>query len=123
MTKLAKKKREDRLRRHARVRAVISGTADRPRLNVFRSSANIYAQVIDDSVGHTMVAASTIDKEVAAQIEGKTKSEAAKVVGVVLAARAKAAGITRVVFDRGGYRYFGRVSALAEGAREGGLEF
>ncbi|MCL4246606.1 MAG: 50S ribosomal protein L18 [Anaerolineae bacterium] len=123
MTKLARKKREDRLRRHRRVRAKVSGTADRPRLNVFRSTANIYAQVIDDQSGHTLVSASTIDKEVAAQLEGKTKTEAAKLVGAVVAQRAKAAGIGRVVFDRGGYRYFGRVSALAEGAREGGLEF
>jgi large subunit ribosomal protein L18 len=123
MTKLAKKKRDDRLRRHARVRAVISGTQERPRLNVFRSSANIYAQVVDDTAGHTLASASTIDREVAAQVEGKTKTEAAKIVGVVVAQRAKAAGITRVVFDRGGYRYFGRVSALADGAREGGLEF
>jgi large subunit ribosomal protein L18 len=123
MTKLAKKKREDRLRRHARVRAVISGTAERPRLNVFRSAANIYAQVIDDAAGHTLVSASTIDKEVASQLEGKTKVEAAKLVGNLVAQRAKAIGIARVVFDRGGYRYFGRVSALAEGAREGGLEF
>lgn len=123
MTKVAKKKREDRLRRHARVRAVVSGTADRPRLNVFRSEANIYAQVIDDAAGHTLASASTIDKEVAKLIEGKTKSESAKIVGTVVAQRAKAAGISKVVFDRGGYRYFGRISALADGAREGGLEF
>lgn len=123
MTKIAQKKREDRLRRHRRVRAVISGTSARPRLNVFRSEANIYAQVIDDTAGHTLVSASTIDTEVAKQIEGKTKVEAAKVVGMVVAQRAQAAGIKQIVFDRGGYRYFGRVSALAEGAREGGLDF
>jgi large subunit ribosomal protein L18 len=123
MTKLAQKKREDRLRRHRRVRAKLSGTAERPRLNVFRSSANIYAQVIDDASGHTLASASTLDQEVLAQVAGKTKTEAAKIVGAVVAARAKAAGISRVVFDRGGYRYFGRVSALADGAREGGLEF
>jgi large subunit ribosomal protein L18 len=123
MTKIAKKKREDRLRRHARVRAVVSGSAERPRLNVFRSEANIYAQVIDDVAGHTLASASTIDKEVARLIEGKTKSESAKIVGSVIAQRAKAAGISKVVFDRGGYRYFGRISALADGAREGGLEF
>jgi large subunit ribosomal protein L18 len=123
MTKIAKKKREDRLRRHRRVRAVISGTAERPRLNVFRSEANIYAQVIDDVLGHTLASASTLDKEVAKKIEGKTKTEAAKIVGEVVAQRAKSAGISRVVFDRGGYRYFGRISALADGAREGGLEF
>lgn len=123
MTKIAKKKREDRLRRHARVRAVVSGTPERPRLNVFRSEANIYAQVIDDVAGHTLASASTIDKEVAKLIEGKTKSESAKIVGGVVAQRAMAAGVSKVVFDRGGYRYFGRISALAEGAREGGLEF
>jgi large subunit ribosomal protein L18 len=123
MTKIAQKKREDRLRRHRRVRAVVSGTAARPRLNVFRSEANIYAQVIDDEAGHTLVSASTIDNEVAKQIEGKTKTEAAKVVGMVVAQRAQAAGIKQIVFDRGGFRYFGRVSALAEGAREGGLDF
>jgi large subunit ribosomal protein L18 len=123
MTKIAQKKREDRLRRHRRVRAIVSGTSARPRLNVFRSEANIYAQVIDDVAGHTLVSASTIDKEVAAQIEGKTKVEAAKVVGMVVAQRAQAAGIKQIVFDRGGYRYFGRVSALADGAREGGLDF
>jgi len=123
MTKLAKKKREDRLRRHRRVRAKVSGTANCPRLNVFRSTANIYAQVIDDEAGRTLVSASTIDQEVVAQLDGKTKTEAAKIVGAVVAQRAKDAGISRVVFDRGGYRYFGRVSALADGAREGGLEF
>lgn len=123
MTKIAKKKREDRLRRHARVRAVVNGTAERPRLNVFRSEANIYAQVIDDVQGHTLASASTIDKEVAKLIEGKTKSESAKIVGTVVAQRAKAAGVSKVVFDRGGYRYFGRISALADGAREGGLDF
>ncbi|MBE0690053.1 MAG: 50S ribosomal protein L18 [Anaerolineae bacterium] len=123
MTKLAKKKREDRLRRHRRVRAKISGTANCPRLNVFRSTANIYAQVIDDETGRTLVSASTIDQEIVAQLDDKTKTEAAKIVGTVVAQRAKDAGISRVVFDRGGYRYFGRVSALADGAREGGLEF
>ena len=123
MTKVSQKKREDRLRRHRRVRAVVSGTSARPRLNVFRSEANIYAQIIDDTAGHTLVSASTIDKEVAKQIEGKTKTESAKIVGKVVAERAQAAGIKQIVFDRGGYRYFGRVSALAEGAREGGLDF
>lgn len=117
------KKREQRDRRHRRVRGRVMGTPERPRLNVFRSLDNIYVQVIDDIAGHTLVAASTIDKEVAAQIEGKPKKEAAKVVGQVAAQRAKAAGITKVVFDRGGYQYHGRVAAVAEGAREGGLEF
>jgi large subunit ribosomal protein L18 len=123
MSKIAQKKREDRIRRHLRVRQKVSGTAARPRLNVYRSLENIYAQVIDDEAGHTLVSASTIDKEVVSQLEGKKKAEAAKIVGMVVAQRAVAAGIKLVVFDRGGYRYFGRISALAEGAREGGLEF
>lgn len=123
MSKEVIKKRMQRERRHTRVRGRMHGTEQRPRLNVFRSLTNIYAQVIDDDKGHTLVSASTIDREVAAQIEGKTKSEAAKIVGQVVAARAKAAGITQVVFDRGGYKYHGRVAALAEGAREAGLEF
>ncbi|KXK12496.1 MAG: 50S ribosomal protein L18 [Chloroflexi bacterium OLB15] len=123
MTKKAIQKRESRIRRHLRVRGTVNGTQERPRLNVFRSLSNIYVQVIDDTAGHTLVSASTIDKEVASQIEGKNKTEAAKIVGQVVAQRAKAAGIEKVVFDRGGYRYQGRVAAVAEGAREGGLEF
>lgn len=117
------KKRLARARRQRSIRASIIGTAARPRLNVFRSVTNIYAQVIDDAAGHTLVSASTIDKEVAAQLEGKNKSESAKIVGQILAQRAKAAGVESVVFDRGGYRYHGRIAALAEGAREGGLVF
>ncbi len=123
MTKKAIQKRESRIRRHLRVRGTVNGTQERPRLNVFRSLTNIYVQVIDDTAGRTLVSASTIDKEVASQIEGKNKTEAAKIVGQVVAQRAKAAGIEKVVFDRGGYRYQGRVAAVAEGAREGGLEF
>ncbi len=122
-TKQLKKKSAQFERRHRRVRARVSGTAERPRLNVFRSLSNIYAQVIDDATGRTLASASTIDKTVAKQIDGKGKVEAAKIVGQVLADRAKAAGISAVVFDRGGYRYHGRVAALAEGAREGGLNF
>lgn len=117
------KKKMARARRHRRMRAHISGTAQRPRLNVFRSLSNIYAQVINDVDGRTLVSASTIDTEVASKVEGKNKTESAKIVGQVLAERAKNAGISAVVFDRGGYRYHGRVAALAEGAREGGLEF
>ncbi len=117
------KKDAARDRRHRRVRAKVSGTAQRPRLNVFRSLENIYAQVIDDVAGKTLASASTIDKEIAKQVAGKNKVDAAKIVGKVLAERAKGAGINTVVFDRGGYRYHGRVAALAEGAREGGLEF
>jgi large subunit ribosomal protein L18 len=117
------KKRQQRERRHRRVRARVMGTQERPRLNVFRSLENIYAQVINDETGHTLVSASTVDREIAKQVEGKSKIESAKVVGQVLAERAKAAGIGQVVFDRGGYRYHGRIAALAEGARAGGLEF
>ena len=121
---MARKSREEqRRRRHRRVRAKISGTPERPRLNVYRSSEHIYAQVIDDSQGYTLVSASTIDSELKVQVEGKPKAEAAKIVGEALAKRAKKAGITSVVFDRGGYQYHGRVKALADGAREGGLEF
>ena len=109
-----------RLKRHKRVRGKISGTPERPRLNVFRSETNIYAQVIDDVSGKTLVSASSLEKDFAC--EG-TKSDDAKKVGQMVAERAKAAGITTVVFDRGGYVYHGRVQALAEGAREGGLEF
>jgi large subunit ribosomal protein L18 len=121
--KQLKKKNAQMARRHRRIRSRVNGTTERPRLNVFRSLTNIYAQVIDDVNGHTLASASTIDKAVAAQIDGKSKLEAAKIVGQVLAERAKAAGVGAVVFDRGGYRYHGRVAALAEGAREGGLNF
>lgn len=123
MANVSEKKTVARERRHLRIRKKVEGTAQRPRLNVFRSTTNIYAQVIDDVVGHTLVSASTIDKEIAPQVEGKNKVESAKIVGKVLAERAKQAGISMVVFDRGGYKYHGRVAALAEGAREGGLEF
>jgi large subunit ribosomal protein L18 len=118
-----KDKVQSRKRRQTRLRAKLAGTQARPRLNVYRSLTNIYAQVIDDVAGVTLASASTIDKDVAAQIVGKSKVEASKIVGQVVAERAKAAGISAVVFDRGGYRYHGRVAALAEGAREGGLEF
>lgn len=112
-----------RERRHARVRKFINGTPNRPRLNVFRSLAEIYAQVIDDEAGHTLAAASTVDHELRGQMDGKKKTEQAHLVGQALAERAKQKGISKVVFDRGGYRYIGRVKALADGAREGGLEF
>ena len=113
-------KKAMRLKRHIRVRGKVSGTAERPRLNVFRSNANISAQVIDDVNGVTLVSANTLEKG----FEGATgNAEAAKKVGVTLAERAKAKGIEEVVFDRGGYVYHGRVAALAEGAREGGLKF
>ena len=113
-----------RKRRHVRVRAKVSGTPQRPRLNVFRSSAHIYAQVIDDTRGHTVVAASDLEAAVKDRAgDGATKSARAKVVGQVVAERAKEAGVDAVVFDRGGFLYHGRVRAVAEGAREGGLIF
>ncbi len=109
-----------RLKRHKRVRGKLSGTPERPRLNVFRSNTNIYAQLIDDVSGKTLAAASTLDKG----FEGAAgNTDAAKKVGQAIAARAKEKGIESVVFDRGGYLYHGRVAALAEGAREGGLKF
>ena len=120
---MSEKSRKARLRRHRRVRAKISGTAERPRLNVFRSLGNIYVQVIDDVAGNTLVSASTVDRELRGQVEDKNKTEAAKMVGALVAQRAQALGIKQVVFDRGGYRYHGRVKALADGAREAGLEF
>ncbi len=109
-----------RLKRHKRVRSKVSGTPERPRLNVFRSENNIYAQIIDDVAGNTLVAASSLDKEITGNGGNKT---AARAVGKLIAERAKAKGINTVVFDRGGYLYHGRVAELAEGAREGGLEF
>lgn len=113
-------KKAQRLKRHVRVRGKISGTPERPRLNVFRSNANIYAQVIDDVNGVTLVSASTLDKA----FEGAAGNcEAAKKVGQLVAERALKKGVKEVVFDRGGYVYHGRVAALAEGAREGGLDF
>lgn len=112
-----------RNRRHMRVRKTVAGTPERPRLNVFRSLAEIYAQVIDDEAGHTLAAASTIDTELRKETTGLKKTEQARLVGKLLAERAKAKGISKVVFDRGGYHYIGRVKALADGAREGGLEF
>ena len=109
-----------RLKRHKRVRGKISGTPEMPRLNVFRSEANIYAQVIDDVNGVTLASASSLDKAIEGYGGNKT---AARAVGKLVAERCKAKGIDKVVFDRGGYLYHGRVAELAEGAREGGLEF
>ncbi len=118
-----KDKNADRLVRHARVRKKISGTAERPRLNVYRSTEHIYAQVIDDVKGVTLCAASTLEKGIAKKVAKLTKTEAAKAVGEEIAKKALALGIKEVVFDRGGYIYTGRVAALAAGAREAGLEF
>jgi large subunit ribosomal protein L18 len=114
---------EIRVIRHERVRKKISGTPERPRLSVYRSLSHIYAQIIDDSVGRTLVSASTVEKEIAQQLAELDKKGASKLVGKVIAERAKAAGIESVVFDRGGYVYTGRVAELAAGAREGGLSF
>ena len=118
-----KDKNQDRVIRHARVRKKISGTAERPRLCVYRSTNHIYAQVIDDVKGNTLCSASTLSKDVAAQLADATKTDAAKIVGATVAKKAMELGIKEVVFDRGGYLYTGRVQALADGAREAGLEF
>jgi len=114
---------EARVRRHKRVRKNLSGSAQRPRLAIFRSVTDIYAQVIDDAAGHTLVSASSIDKELREKVKGLKKSEQAKLVGQTVAERAKSKGISAVVFDRGGFKYMGRVKALADGARDGGLQF
>lgn len=116
-------KNQERVVRHKRVRGKVNGTSERPRLSVYRSLNHIYAQVIDDTQGVTIASASTIDPEVKAMIEGKSKSEQAKIVGEMVAKRAIEKKITEVVFDRGGYIYIGRVQALADGAREAGLKF
>jgi len=110
-------------RRHQRVRQRVFGTSDRPRLNVFRSSAHIYAQVIDDIKGNTLAAASSLDKSLRTSLKSTSSIEAAKAVGKLLAERAKAAKVTTVVFDRGGRLYHGRIKALADASREGGLKF
>ena len=116
-------KNEVRQRRHERVRKLISGTAECPRLSVYRSTKNIYVQFIDDVNGVTLASASTLEKSVKGETEGKTKTAAAKIVGKIAGERAKEKGIETVVFDRGGYRYTGRVQAIADGAREAGLQF
>ena len=121
---MAKKSRTiARERRHARVRKSVVGTPNRPRLNVFKSLTGIYAQVINDVEGNTVVSASTVDKDLRSQMKGMKKTEQAKAIGKAIAERAKSKGISSVVFDRGGFRYIGRVKALADGAREGGLQF
>ena len=116
-------KNQERLRRHTRVRKKVSGTAETPRLSVYRSLNHIYVQVIDDVKGVTLCSASTMEKEVKGAVKDVTKTEAAKVVGKKVAERALAKGIKAVVFDRGGYLYTGRVQAVADGAREAGLNF
>lgn len=116
-------KNKARLRRHLRVRKKITGTTERPRLNIFRSSKHMYAQLIDDVKGVTIASASTVDKELRDQVGNGGNVEAAGKVGALIAERAKKAGVSQVVFDRGGYLYHGRVKALADAAREAGLEF
>ncbi|MCT4594507.1 MAG: 50S ribosomal protein L18 [Anaeromicrobium sp.] len=116
-------KNKTRQTRHARVRKKVSGTPERPRLNVFRSLNNVYAQVIDDVAGNTLASASTLDKEIKEKVANASNKEAAKLVGELVAKRAIEKGIKEVVFDRGGYIYHGRVKELAEGAREAGLQF
>jgi len=116
------RKRASRDRRHKRIRKNVRGTADKPRLSVYRSNTHIYAQVIDDVAGHTLAAASSLDAEVSRDGEGG-KADLAKQVGELVGKRAKDAGVATVVFDRGGNRFAGRVKALADGAREAGLEF
>ncbi len=118
-----KSRNDMRKRRHLRVRRKIEGTTERPRLNVFRSLTHIYAQLIDDAKGETLAAASTLDADLRGKLKGKTKTEQAKMVGELIAARGSKKGVKAVLFDRGGYRYHGRVKALAEAAREAGLEF
>jgi large subunit ribosomal protein L18 len=115
-------KNATRKKRHVRIRKRMTGTPERPRLNVYRSLSHIYATLIDDTQGHTLVAASSVDKAIKGDKSGGNIA-GAKAVGAQIAERAKAAGITKVVFDRGGYLYHGRVQALADAAREGGLEF
>ena len=114
---------EVRRKKHRRLRNHLSGTSARPRLAVFRSNNHMYAQIIDDTVGNTLVAASTVEKEIAAELEYTNNVEAAAYVGTVIAKRALEKGITTVVFDRGGFSYQGKVKALADAAREAGLEF
>jgi len=114
---------EARIRRHERVRKHLAGTTQRPRLSVFRSLVEIYAQVIDDQSGRTLVSASSIDQDLRSKTKGLKKVEQAKLVGKAVAERAVSKGIKSVVFDRGGFQYAGRIKALADGAREGGLDF
>ncbi len=116
-------RKKARIKRHQRVRRRISGTTERPRLAVFRSLTEIYVQMIDDQAGVTIASASSIDKDLRSKMAGKNKTEQARLVGEAMAERAKEIGVSKVVFDRGGFKYMGRIKALAEGARKGGLEF
>ncbi len=123
MVRVTKRKQIRQRRKALRVRHRVREGTDRPRMSVFRSLTNIYGQIIDDTAGRTLVSASSLDKDVRGSLGGMRKSDVAKKVGELLAERAKAAGVTRVVFDRGRYKYHGRVKALADAAREGGLQF
>jgi large subunit ribosomal protein L18 len=114
---------QERQKRHMRVRAKVYGTPERPRLNVYRSNCHIYAQIINDEEGHTLVSASTLDKELKDKLSSTSNKEAARLVGELIGKRAVERGISKVVFDRGGYQYHGKIKELAEGAREAGLEF
>lgn len=116
-------KNEERKKRHMRTRQKLTGTPERPRLNVYRSLEHIYAQVIDDTVGNTIVSASTLDKEIKEKVDNTSNKEAAKLVGELVAKRAQEKGISQVIFDRGGHIYHGRIKELADGAREAGLKF
>lgn len=116
-------KNTERKAKHDRIRYTLAGTAERPRLNVYRSTSHVYAQIIDDNAGKTLVSASSVDKELVKSLEGKNKKEQAYVVGEAVAKRALKVGVKKVVFDRGGYIYTGRVASLADGARAAGLEF
>ncbi len=118
-----KSRKEVRVKKHMRIRNRFSGTAERPRLAVFRSNNHMYAQIIDDTVGNTLVAASTLEKEVKAELTKTNNVDAAAYLGTVIGKRALEKGITKVVFDRGGFIYHGKIAALAEAAREAGLEF
>ena len=118
-----KSRKEVRVKKHMRIRNRFSGTAERPRLAVFRSNNHMYAQIIDDTVGNTLVSASTLEKDIKAELTKTNNVDAAKYLGTVIGKRAVEKGITQVVFDRGGYIYHGKVAALADGAREAGLEF
>jgi large subunit ribosomal protein L18 len=121
MSKVSRQER--RVRKHVRVRKTVTGSAERPRLNVFRSSKHIYAQIVDDVKGHTLTAASSLSKELADQFKTGANKAAARAVGKLIAQKAKEKNISKVVFDRGGYQYHGRIKELADGAREGGLKF
>jgi len=122
MTKISNQRRTGRLRRHTRVRKKIHGTAERPRLAVYRSNKHLSVQLIDDDAGRTIVSASSLEKDLRTQGDGNTVAGASK-VGVLIAQRAKQAGVSKVVFDRGGFLYHGRIAAVADAAREAGLEF